>query len=316
VRVLGPSAGLIVAVYFLFKAGLKSIPILVAYFLIAAFVSIIAWPNLWGAPIHRFIESIRMMANFPWEGTVLFNGIEYPSDQLPRTYLPVLFGLQLTEPALLLMGLGLVWVGRFFFTKSPHRLLASLVVGWLFLPILAAVLVRPVLYDNFRQFLFIVPPLFVLAGIGIEVIFKTVKNRFLAAALVILCFVPGLASLAALHPYQYIYYNRLAGGMQAAFRRFEMDYWMTSYRQAARYLNETAEPGARIAVSKHSRLLRRYAREDLVIEEREQACSADYVVINTRHALDQRAFPDEPVVYRVARGRAVFAVVKKLVHCK
>jgi 4-amino-4-deoxy-L-arabinose transferase-like glycosyltransferase len=316
VRVLGPAAGLIVAAYLFWRAGLKSIPILILYFGIAAVVSFSTWPNLWGSPIHRFIESIRMMANFPWEGTVLFNGIEYPSDQLPRSYLPALFGLQFTEPALLLFGLGLVGVGRFFLKESPHRLLASLVAGWFFLPVLAAILFRPVMYDNFRQFLFIVPAGFILAGIGLDLLLPLVRNRAVATALVLLIYAPGLLSLVSLHPYQYVYYNGFAGGVQGAFRRYEMDYWMTSYRQAARFLNETAEPEARIAVSKHPRLLRKYAREDLLVEDREQACRADYVVINTRHSLDLRAFPDEPVVYNVGRDRALFVVVKKLIHCK
>jgi hypothetical protein len=158
--------------------------------------------------------------------------------------------------------------------------------------------------------------MFMLAGIGLEWVVSVVRNKAVVGGLVLLSLVPGLVSLVSLHPYQYVYYNSFAGGVQAAFRRYEMDYWMTSYRQAARYLNETAGTGDRITVSKHGKLLRRYTREDLVVQERESGCSADYAVLTTRHALDRRAFPDEPVVYRVGKGEAVFTVVKKLVNCK
>ncbi len=316
VRVLGPAAGLIVAAYLFFKARWKSVSVLFFYFAIAGLVCLATWPYLWGAPIHRFIESIRKMADFPWEGTVLFNGREYRADQLPRTYLLTLLGIQLTEPAILLAALGLAGAARLIWQRSPRWLLSALALGWFFLPVGAAILLRPVLYDNFRQFLFIVPALFVLAGIGFDRLFALVKNKWIASGVVLLCFIPGLVGIVTLHPYQYVYYNQFVGGVQGAARRYELDYWMTSYREAGRFLSEAAEPRARIAVMKYPRLVMKYARKDLKFASYERTCASDYIVISSRHSQDLRAFPGEPLVYTIGRGKAVFAVVRKLVHCQ
>jgi len=39
-----------------------------------------------------------------------------------------------------------------------------------------------------------------------------------------------------LHPYEYVYFNELVGGLPGAGRNFETDYWGTSYKEAALWL--------------------------------------------------------------------------------
>ncbi len=53
------------------------------------------------------------MSQYPWPGQVLFNGVEYASTDIPRAYLPVLLGIQLTEPVwvLFIAGLAVAVVG-------------------------------------------------------------------------------------------------------------------------------------------------------------------------------------------------------------
>ena len=46
-----------------------------------------------------------------------------------------------------------------------------------------------------------------------------------------------LGQLARLHPYEYLAYNRLAGGVQGAVGRWEQDYWASSLREAVHALN-------------------------------------------------------------------------------
>ena len=59
---------------------------------------------------------------------------------------------------------------------------------------------------------------------------------------------PGWLASFHLHPYQYIYYNSFIGGPQGAFRRYETDYWMTSFREATAYVNSVAPENARLIV--------------------------------------------------------------------
>jgi hypothetical protein len=103
-------------------------------------------------------------------------------------------------------------------------------------PFLVVFTLRPVMYDGNRQFLFVVPPLAVLAGWGIVALARhPALPRWLrrgipalAAALAVLTAV----DMVRLHPYQTVYFNRaIAGGVPSAARRFEADYWGQSYRE-------------------------------------------------------------------------------------
>ena len=91
------------------------------------------------------------------------------------------------------------------------------------------IVARTPLYDNFRQIFFILPPVFLMAGI----VFERISSRFGRQRSSCSASLPGIIAGLQLHPYEYIYYNRFIGGEAGAFRRFELDYWGTSYREAA-----------------------------------------------------------------------------------
>ena len=101
---------------------------------------------------------------------------------------------------------------------------------WFFVPLLAVVVLNPTMYDNFRQFFFILPAAFLFVGAGLDWLFARVRSPVLISLLLIVFVLLNVVTLIQLHPYQYTYYNRLAGGEQGAFRKYEMDYWATSYR--------------------------------------------------------------------------------------
>ena len=50
-----------------------------------------------------------------------------------------------------------------------------------------------------------------------------------------------VGKMVSLHPYQYVYYNRLVGGLAGANGRFETDYWGESYREAVLRLSAHLE---------------------------------------------------------------------------
>jgi hypothetical protein len=43
--------------------------------------------------------------------------------------------------------------------------------------------------------------------------------------------------MVRLHPYESIFYNVLAGPSDAVYKRYETDYWFSSYREAATWIN-------------------------------------------------------------------------------
>jgi hypothetical protein len=316
-RVLGPFAALLVAGYTWRKAGKQAVPLLLAYAAMGLLTTYLAWPGLWTAPVRNYLFSVTQASDYPWEGKVLFTGQDYPVNGLPRAYLPVLLSLQFSETALVLIFIGLlvgIWKHNRFKVNSAKLLV---LLAWSFLPLGAAVALQPTMYDNFRQFLFTIPPLFVLAGMGMELISGKLRSLTLRIVVFAALLAPGIYWLFQLHPYQYSYYNALAGGTSGAFRRFELDYWATSYQEATEYLNQHAPSEARVIVWGADHLVSRVARPDLRIYDYrkvrdEEADDYDYAVILTRHDKDLTLYPGAPVVFHVNRGEAVFAVVKQL----
>ncbi len=308
-RILGPFAGLILVYFALRTKGRQAIPALAIYAVIAMMAMYLTWPYLWMDPVGHFFESLETMSLYPWGGLVLFNGVKYTSSTLPYSYLPVLFAIQLTEPVWALSIVG--WVVTIVSgVRSGKRGLVELSLLWFVIPFIGFVIMRLALYDNFRQVLFILPPIFLMAGVA----FEKIKNIKWQIALVILCLFPGIAGIVSLHPYEYIYYNRFIGGMDGAQGRFETDYWVTSYREAAGYVNSIAPPNAAIWVEGPAHLFAIFAREDLKIYSWHEADRADcyeYVITTTRYDFDKTSYPEAEIVHRIMRGDALLAVIKK-----
>lgn len=310
IRVLGPFAGLMVALYALWKSGRKLLPALSVYGLLALFVMYLTWPYLWPNPIGHFFESVQVMSDYPWNGKVLFDGTFYASTAIPRSYLPVLLGIQLTEPVWFLFAAGLALVILGAIRKQPESLaLLTLTLLWFALPLAGFIITRAPLYDNFRQVIFILPPVFLLAGMA----FQKIKPPVLQAALIVALVLPGILDGVRLHPYEYIYYNRFVGGVAGADRRFELDYWGTSYRAAADWLNNHAPANANIWVEGPAHLLGLYLRPDLKLYSTYESTRADhydFVVATSRYNLDRTSYPDAQVVHSITRDGARLTVIK------
>lgn len=303
-RILGPFAGLIITLYALRNKGKQSVIPITIYAIIALIATYLTWPYLWMNPLPRFFESLKEMSLYPWAGTVLFNGVDYPLTNLPYSYLPTLFGIQFSESV---WALTIVGVAVTIQRSSKKRELFELFMLWFLIPFLAFIIFKTALYDNFRQILFIIPPIFLMAGVALE----KIKNIKWQTALIVLCLIPNIFWIVKLHPYEYIYYNIFAGDTSA---RFENDYWATSYREAANYVNSVASPNANIWVEGPAQLFSLFAREDLKIYssgEIERAESYEYVVSITRYDLDEKSYPEAEVVYEIKRGNAVLSVIKK-----
>jgi hypothetical protein len=306
-RVFGPFAGVIVAFFLVYRQRQHALPILGMYAVIAMITSYLTWPYLWMNPIGHYFQSLGEMSLYPWRGATLFNGVGHASTELPFSYLPVLFAIQLTEPVWLLFFAGLVAA---FLGTEKHRGLILLTLLWFVVPFIALVVFRVALYDNFRQILFILPPVFLLGGVAIQ----KLKDMNWQIAVITICLIPSALGILSLHPYQYIYYNSFIGGVEGAYKRFELDYWATSYREAAEYVNSVASPNAAIWVEGPAQLFEEFARGDLKTyswHEEDRAESYEYVVSLTRYDLDKKSFPDAEVVYEIAYGKAVLTVVKK-----
>jgi hypothetical protein len=314
IRILGPLAGLLVAGYAFYKSGIKAAAFLVPYAVAAMAASFLTWPFLWGNALVRFFESLALMSRFPFVTQVLFRGALVSGAALPRIFVPYLLSVQLTEvmPPLFLAG---------FFLSAwqawKHRIIEPflLTLIWLILPLLGIILNRSVLYDNFRQLLFLLPPLFLSAGIVLQAVFSKLQKEYLKALILAALVLPGIYAGVRLHPYQYIYYNSFVGGVRGAFRSFELDYWGTSYREAARYVNSVAPAGANILVSGPLHIFKNYARPDLSLTPLADANADsryDFIVLNSRRNEDLTVCRSGEPGITIARDGATLTVIKTI----
>ncbi|MBL8091783.1 MAG: hypothetical protein JNJ43_15710, partial [Anaerolineales bacterium] len=192
-RILGPFAGLIITHYVLRNKGKSAFLPLTIYAILSLIFTYLTWPYLWMNPIAHFVESFREMSLYPWAGTVLFNGSYYSSTNLPYSYLPVLLGIQFSEAVWVLTIVGAWLASR---SQETKRGLLELSVIWFLIPFFAFIIFKTALYDNFRQILFIIPPIFLMAGMA----FEKIKNIKWQTVVIVLCLIPNIFGIVKLHP--------------------------------------------------------------------------------------------------------------------
>ena len=105
------------------------------------------------------------------------------------------------------------------------------------------------MYNGVRHFVFVLPPLAVLGGLTAAWLLRRAAHFGRPAlALLAVILAGGVAlpaiGMARLHPYEYVSFNHLAGGVAGAQPRFMLDYWGLAFKQAGAALRaQLAERG-------------------------------------------------------------------------
>jgi hypothetical protein len=122
-------------------------------------------------------------------------------------------------------------------------------------PLTCQIIGRGPSFTGMRHFLFVVPPLAALAGIGVHLGLAYVEGfgrvaGAAALAAVLAAFAFDAQALVRLHPYEYLFYNSLVGGLPGAARRYETDYWVNIMPAAVKdlesYLDEMDRQAGRL----------------------------------------------------------------------
>jgi hypothetical protein len=173
---------------------------------------------------------------------------------MPRSYVPVLFALKLPEVFLALAGAGsaMSLFASVLAGQPPQRRAIHLCIALAaLLPLAVTVIARPAMYNGIRHFVFVLPPLAVMGGLaGAWIAERALRARRSALIAVSLLFAAGIAlpviGMVRLHPYEYVWFNQLAGGVRAAQSRYMLDYWGLALKQAGEALRlELARRGER-----------------------------------------------------------------------
>ncbi|HVV63187.1 MAG TPA: glycosyltransferase family 39 protein [Pseudolabrys sp.] len=202
-------------------------------------IMIAAWP--WSAleplnPIRGLID----FGEFAYPIQTLLDGKVYEMADVPRWYVPTYLLIKL--PLVMLAGALVAaayigWPRRMAPHEKAPRGETALLAFIAIFPVLCEVVDRGPAFTGLRHFLFVVPVFAVLAGIGFDRLLLWLENRrrILAAGLLTAVSVAlawNAATLVRLHPYEYLYYNPLVGGLKGAAGLYAMDYWVNIMPEA------------------------------------------------------------------------------------
>ena len=199
-----------------------------------------------GNPFHALTYFSHFFEK-PWKE--MFDGALVSVPDMPWSYLPTLFALQMPEVLLALSIAGVIGtfvvLPRGDVTARRKTILLMLTLAAT-LPIVIAMVKRPALYNGIRHFIFVIPPMAILGGVAFEWLMHRLKDSrrsWQPAALAVLIFglLLPLAEMIRLHPYQYTHFNHIAGTVRAADDRFMLDYWGLAFKQASDELREQLE---------------------------------------------------------------------------
>jgi hypothetical protein len=204
------------------------------------------WPWSIIRPDNPF-EAVSYFSHFfekPWKE--MFDGALVSVPDMPWSYLPTLFALQLPEVLLALLFAGIV--GTFIVlprTDVPARRKTILLMLMLAatLPIAIAMVKRPALYNGIRHFIFVIPPMTVLGGTAFAWVMQRLgrgRRSWQPALLAAFCFglLLSFSEMIRLHPYQYTHFNYIAGTVRGVDDRFMLDYWGLAFKQASDELRD------------------------------------------------------------------------------
>ena len=204
------------------------------------------WPWSIMEPGHP-LEAVTYFSHFfekPWKE--MFDGALVSVPDMPWSYLPTLFALQLPEVLLALLAAAVIAtfmsLSRTDVTAKRKSIMLMLTLAAM-LPLVIAMVKRPALYNGIRHFIFVIPPMTVLAGVafarGMDWLGEN-RRVWQPAALAVFAFglLLPLSEMIRLHPYQYTHFNHIAGTVRTADNFFMLDYWGLALKQASDGLRE------------------------------------------------------------------------------
>jgi hypothetical protein len=220
---------------FIWRSLVRLVPALA----LAYGIMIVTWP--WSAlsPLNP-IRGLFSFAEFHYNIRTVLDGTVYRMATIPRIYVPVYILIKL--PLLMLAGAALAMIfaalpklANGVIAHRARREIGVVAVAALF-PVLCEVILHGPAFCGLRHFLFVLPPLAILAGVGLDSLLKRVSGiRLLAPvalAVVLVGFSWNAVTLYRLHPYEYLVFNPLVGGLEGASRRYATDYWFTIMPEA------------------------------------------------------------------------------------
>ncbi|HEX7789913.1 MAG TPA: hypothetical protein VF467_05220, partial [Afipia sp.] len=305
---------------FVMRSALWFMPALV----IAYVIMIAAWPWAALSPLNP-IRGLLSFSDFQYHIRTILFGKVYEMADVPRYYVPTYIAIRLP---LLTLGGALLALTLIVLPKraggigGTRRRELGLIAFAAIFPVACQVITEGPAIDGCRHFLFVFPPIAILAGVGLSASISGLARLHRGTMIVWLAVVTTgytwtAGKLYHLHPYEYLYYNQLVGGLEGASRRFVTDYWVNIMPEALEELHDfldRTEPATakttiyRVAVCGERVSYEEYARSNLQWLKMQDWRLADFYIAPTHMNCD-RILAGQ-VVARIERLGVTIGVIK------
>lgn len=225
------------------------------------------WPYAMQRPIGNVLGALSSMNAFSISIRQLFEGSMAMSDTLPWYYTPKF--IFMTIPVAVIAGASI-----YLFTGwgKNNRFFTFFLLFCFAFPVCWIIYTKANVYGGWRHSMFCYPTLVVMAGLG----FYSLHTRFVkpvlrwgsGVALPVVLLAGPAFHMFANHPYEYVYFNELAGGVKNAYGKYELDYYYHSTRKATEWVMANADvsrlkPGEKFKVATwHTSSVGYYLRKD------------------------------------------------------
>ena len=305
-----------------------------AAFLATALATVwIIHPYYWESPL-RIIEGARALSLNPTNPNILFMGEIYSSNAAPWNYIPVWFAIT-APPVTLLMGIvgcaAVCWQGvarPIAALRDRETRFRVLLLGCVVLPVAAAIILQTNIYNDWRHMYFLWGPFCLLAAVGARALAGggAAKEASAGVAALLPGWVRGggmrrgpaygiagvglittLTAMAALHPYEYVYFNALTDTKTpgALAKRYDMDYWQLAQRQSLEYLlARYSDDTLRVRMINSNRQILPQNDRERVLRSR-NLNSADYYI----PYINRGDIHEEPMIHSIEAYGSVIAYI-------
>lgn len=217
-------------------------------------------PVLWGNPLAQAAGMFSRSLD-PVGVPTLYFGRWYVSPNIPWHYLPVMIGITSPLYVVFFSVAGMFWFVLGNSRKTwAYRVSDALYVVMLFVvaeTLGFAISLHAREYDGWRHVYYIYPSLIGFCVYTVQKLGSFVKKhkgtfpKIIVGSILVYMVVDMTGVMLFMwknHPYQYVYFNRMAGGYPDASKNFDFDYWGISYKQIAEYIRFGPLRGGRIYV--------------------------------------------------------------------
>lgn len=199
-------------------------------------LGILLWPYAHKAPIENTFKAMKFMEAYGTSLRQVFEGKTIWSDHAPAYYLPKYIFMTIPEFVILGLICFIVLSGKIKKEDSTWYFILLFVSVF---PVVYIIYKESNVYGGWRHISFIYPGLVIIASIGIYTLLNNFKQKYIRfpviALLLFLAFFP-IKHYITNHPHEYIYYNKLSGGVEKAYGRYEMDYFYHSLKAGSDWL--------------------------------------------------------------------------------